>query len=266
MIVRDQGEGLIIIRQGDHADLAAEIAKAWHPPGKPRARPANSLLVAVTHHDAGWRAWEDRTPDPLDETGRPRDFLHMRPEDHLAVWCDSIGQAARYDLYAGVLVSMHACALYELRLATVPDPEADRSHIQSFIKQQTTWQAQARTLLAGRPYYEPHLSEKGLAANLKLLQVWDFLSLMLCVPWSGSRTFEEVRLPDGGYHTLTASATDDGILTLERYPLHAEPFPLAVEGRRLAQQRFAKPADLAQAYATAPTVRLNFAVRAADTS
>jgi len=263
MIVRDDGEGLIIIRQGDHATLTADIAKAWHPPGKPRARPTSSLLIAATHHDVGWRAWEDSTPDPLDEAGRPRDFLHMRLDDHLAIWRDSIDQTARYDLYAGVLVSMHACALYELRLTTVPDPEADRSRIRAFIEQQAVWRSQARTLLAGRPYYAPHLSEKGLATNLKLLQVWDFLSLMLCVPWTGSHTFEEVRLPDGGHHTLTASATGDGTLSLEPYPLHAEPFPLSVEGRRLAQQRFARPADLAQAYTTAPTVRLKFAVRAA---
>jgi hypothetical protein len=263
MIVRDDGDGLIIIRQGDHAALSREIAQAWHPPNKPHARPNNSLLVAAEHHDAGWQAWEDSASDPLDEQGRPRDFLHMPLDDHLVIWRESINQTARYDLYAGVLTSMHAVALYEWRLATLPDPEADRARIRDFIEAQAGWQVQARDLLAGRPYYEPHLSDESLAANLKLLQVWDFLSLMLCVPWTDPHTFESVRLPDDQLHTLTVTTEDEGVLALKPYPLHQEPFRVSVRGRRLAERTFAQPADLARAYAAAPTVELRFTLCAA---
>lgn len=262
MIVRDDGDGLIIIRQGDHAALSGEVAQAWHPPNKPHARPINSLLVAAVHHDAGWRAWEDDAPDPLDEQGRPRDFMHMPLDDHLVIWRESIRQTARYDLYAGVLASMHAVALYEWRLSTLPDPEANRAKIRAFIEAQADWQAQAHDLLAGRPYYEPHLSDEGLAANLKLLQVWDFLSLMLCVPWTDPHTFEGVRLPDAQLHTLTVTTREEGVLALRPYPLHQEPFRVSVTGRRLAQRTFTQPADLARAHAAAPAVELTFSLRA----
>jgi hypothetical protein len=158
MIVRKAPGGPIIIRQGDHAALAAEIAQAWHPPGRPNARPFNSLLVAARHHDAGWRVWEDTSENVLDDEGRLRDFLHMPLDDHLTIWRSSITQAARYDLYAGVLVSMHAVALYEERLASRPDPEADRTQMRAFIEEQIGWQDQMCALMAGRDFYEPHLS------------------------------------------------------------------------------------------------------------
>jgi hypothetical protein len=263
MIVRDDGDGLIIIRQGDHAALAADIAKAWHPPGQPRQRPINSLLVAAEHHDAGWRAWEDSTPNALDEDGRPRDFLHMPLDDHLAIWRASIDQTTQHDLYAGILVSMHAVALYELRLETLPDPEAARAQIRAFIDEQLVWQAKMTPLLAERPYYAARLSETGMSADLNLLQAWDFLSLMLCVPWTTSRAFEEIRFPDGQLSTLTVIAGDEGTLALNPYPLHQEPYSLSVTGRRLPQKNFTRPADLAHAYAAARTVELRFTLRSA---
>lgn len=192
MIVRDDGVGLIIIRQGDHAALAADIAQTWHPPARPDDRPHNSLLVAARHHDAGWRTWEDSTPNPLDDEGRPRDFMHMRLDDHLAIWRASIEQTTQSDLYAGILVSMHAVALYEARLASQPDPESVRAIIRAFVEQQLAWQAGMLPLLSDRPYYVERLAQGGLPADLKLLQVWDTLSLMCAFPGQAdapSRTF-----------------------------------------------------------------------------
>ena len=262
MIVRQDGEGIIIIRQGDHAALAADIAQAWHPPGRPNERPHNSLLVAARHHDAGWRAWEDSAPNPLDHQGRPRDFMHMRLDDHLPIWRDSVEQTAQFDLYAGILVSMHAVALYEGRLATRPDPEPVRAKMRAFVKQQAAWQAGMLPLLSERPYYDERLSQGGLQADLTLLQVWDALSLMLCVPWADRRTFADVRVPGGDFCTLTVTAGGEGALALAPYPLHQDPFPLSVKGRKLTDATFEQPAALARAYASAPSVDLLFSLRA----
>jgi hypothetical protein len=85
---------------------------------------------------------------------------------------------------------------------------------------------------------------------------------MLCVPWTGPRSFDGVVLPDGSFVELNVEADRQGVLTVEPYLLHQNPFPASVQGRQLPANTFGSPAELAHAYAEAPGVVLNFTLRA----
>ena len=58
MIVQEQGDELILIRQTDHAVLSGFFAREWGNDLFKRPEPLESMRLAATEHDNGWREWE----------------------------------------------------------------------------------------------------------------------------------------------------------------------------------------------------------------
>ena len=54
MIVLPALEGLVLIRQPDHAALSERLMRAWQADGFPRRATRAAVLVAVREHDNGW--------------------------------------------------------------------------------------------------------------------------------------------------------------------------------------------------------------------
>src|SRR5260370_39522504 len=58
MIVQEQGDEIVLIRQTDHAVLSGFLAREWGNELFQRPEPFESLRLAAAEHDNGWREWE----------------------------------------------------------------------------------------------------------------------------------------------------------------------------------------------------------------
>ena len=58
MIIQEQGDQLILIRQTDHAMLSGFFARALGNKLFSRPEPFESFCLAAAEHDNGWNEWE----------------------------------------------------------------------------------------------------------------------------------------------------------------------------------------------------------------
>ena len=85
MIIREQGDQLLLIRQTDHAFLAGFLAKEWGNDEFPRPEPFESFCLAVGEHDNGWAEWE--LQPSLDEKSRmPYSFMSVPTDEHIGLY------------------------------------------------------------------------------------------------------------------------------------------------------------------------------------
>src|SRR4051812_23782404 len=201
MLLRPDGDAVVCIGQPAHAFVSGQLAARWHP------RPSEELILAAAQHDAGMADW-DAAPELNPETGRPQSFMEMELATHLRLWTAAPLRVLPQSRYAAVLVSMHGTALYEMRdLARMTESDAD----------------QVRSYLSAQRALQERLSEgldrDDLRRNQRLLWIWDFLSLGLCLGWEG-RSIEGIELRSG---------------TIDPWPFRDDEVTLRTEGRRLEE-------------------------------
>ena len=112
MIIREQGESLLIIRQTDHAFLAGFFAKEWGNAEFPRPEPFGSFCLATAEHDNGWSEWE-LAPTLDAKTRMPDTFMSIPTEEHILLYQRGIERLVKVDHYAALLASMHCTGLYD---------------------------------------------------------------------------------------------------------------------------------------------------------
>ena len=254
MIRREEPDAVWVIHQTAHARLAGVFAEHWLADFAPR----EALVLAALNHDAGWPEFEQRPR--VNAAGWPRSFLEMGAEEHFTIWERSIWAMFAQDRYAGLLTSLHCAALYERRLHVPPAVTAARqAEIEAFLSKWRAWQDELVATLRDHPHYGPAVQPETLARNLRLLQVWDYLSLMLC--WGPVKEDALAEVPFGE-ETGTLRLAGDGqrALLLDPYPLDA-PLTLWVDARRVVGGPFSDDAALQRALADVPYQPLAFEVR-----
>ena len=107
MIVRILPEAIQLITQPDHARLAGEIMA--RSSGLQHHQRRDSILLAVTEHDNGWRE-EDAAP-MVDEHGVV-DFVRAPLAVRHRVWPRAVARL-RQDPWAAALVAQHAITVYD---------------------------------------------------------------------------------------------------------------------------------------------------------
>jgi hypothetical protein len=298
MIRRDDGGDWIIIEQIKHANLAAEIARAWgNEQFEPLARWVSTSIDrsqlsddeqrawsrargafahAVSHHDDGWSAW-DWAPRIDPRTGMPRDFREMRMRDATTIWTKSISAAAKRFPLSGYAVSRHFCYLAEqVRSGGRHDPE-DLAAVNEFLERQTAVQAKLdqRAELHGRG--EDFRRHRDLA--YRTVQFFDRVSLWLCC--ADEREPQDFPAPMGELVTFssrpTAPVTGPSASSVYRletarpdfqtwcaaidpYPLSDDAHEFRVDGRRIRARSYADDADLQATWNEAPHVQLVWAL------
>jgi len=231
MIRREEADTLWLIHQAAHAYIAGQIADHWIGSGTMDITPREELLLAATYHDAGWAAAEQRPH--INADGLPRTFTEMDLLDHFSIWQHSIEAVFVQNRYAGLLTSLHCTALYEQRLQYVADPPEDRAHIQSFLETWHTWQRKQIAALTDHPRYGSAVNAPRLGENLRLLQVWDYLSLLVCMSTVREQTLEDIPLATGERKTLRAAASGPRGMALDPFPLD-QPLTLWIDARAVA--------------------------------
>ncbi|NDJ76281.1 MAG: DUF3891 family protein [Chloroflexi bacterium] len=230
MIRREEPGSIWVIHQAAHAYTAGQIAEHWVGNGNMAVRPREELVLAAYAHDSGWAAHEQQPR--INGHGKPRTFTEMGLEEHFTIWRDSIGAVFAQNRYASLLTSMHCSALYEQRLQYLADPPEDQAKIRAFLEQQHTWEKNLITALNDHPLYSVAIQPGYLSDNLRLLQVWDYLSLLVCMSPVHEQVLEDVPIHNGQRDVLYVSSSGPRSMALEPYPLD-QPLTLWVDARQV---------------------------------
>ncbi len=232
MITRAVGDGLILIKQIDHAALAERIMSAWRRDGLPESPRRALVLLATGRHDDGWID-EDR--EPLLEAGGNQaggevlDYVHAPDEVRRRIWPRGVERLAAFP-YAAALVAQHALHLFE-RYRSAPAWQAFFAEME---------RARAEQLAAAAPRTDAELQN-----DYFFVRMGDLLSLQFCDDW---------REPQQHGHYM--STWNGRQLTVTPDPFEGESIPLRVPGRQMTRSDLvAKP--VIAAFDAAPIVTIS---------
>jgi hypothetical protein len=178
---------------------------------------------------------------------------------HFAIWEQSITAVHKQNRYAALLTALHCLALYEMRLKFLADPPEDRARIEVFMTRWRVWQEQLVAALTDHPRYGLYVQPDVLARNVRLLQVWDYLSLVLCMSSVFEQTLEDVPLDDNHRVTVQIAGSGQRGMALDPYPLDA-PLTLWIDARQVLGGPFADNASLQAALVDVPYKPLVFEI------
>lgn len=257
MIVRPTGDSADIVMQVDHAVVSGQLAEAWGGSAVPVLDPREAVITAARLHDIGWRHWEAAARLNAD-TGRPANFLDVVIDDHLRLYRLGIEEVEAVDPYAGMLVAMHAAGIYTGRFGTQPALLLSRAPavqevVDAFVAEQEARFGAARDALG--------VDQGDLWRNYMLLQVFDRLSLRLCLGDPGGMGPLEIALPED--RVLTVALDDDGVERLDPWPFTVDELVVEVPTRTIPLEGYADDAALQAAIADAPVERRTTTLRPA---
>lgn len=215
MVVYDEGETLRLVTQPDHAHFAGELLSLWRAGGLPDNPRRAEVLFAAHEHDNGWRE-TDAAPlcDPA--SGRPLDFLGVPREVRVEVWQRGTARFAASRPYAARLIVRHAANLHRDRRG---DP--DWEELLGYLDELERGLAD-----------ETGAGEEEVAADYRLLDLADLISLAVCNRW---------REPIARHGVV--GRVEDGTVRLDPFPL-AGATAFAVPCRRIPNRRYQGDADL----------------------
>ena len=261
MIVSRRPEGLVLVRQVDHQEQCALMARAWGNDAFARPEPYAPLEEAARCHDEGWRTWEEA---PATRGGDPVDFTEIDRPTHVALYRRGIAAAAARDARAGLLVSMHGQRLYEGRGGLDPGPVTPRAErppvVREFLAEQDGIHARLRARIGGGAELDD-----WAWAGYRLLQTWDALSIHLT--WRGLLAERELVLPqvprEAGDPGLDLRVRPDGPMacTVAPWPFAGDALDLPVRARAIEDRPYASDLDLGESLARAGWFTLAFRVR-----
>jgi len=257
-MIRRRDNPHLIITQTAHSWLAGQLAAQWGNQAFQISTLAQEVLLAAINHDQGWFLWEQR-PE-IDAEQRPIDFFDMPVPLHLQIWRHSIYGMATQNHYAALLVSRHARFLVEMRLEKGAHcVEADENRLREFVNKQKQWEADTLFRLQGNPYFADGCQTHHLEANVRLLQIFDWLSLLLCM----DKLKESVVVDAPGKTPnecvdIRIRPIGENRATILPWPFSRPRFDVMAQARRLPAEKFASNQAFQFAWNAAEIVPLVF--------
>jgi hypothetical protein len=232
--------------------------ETFHIPALPE-----ELILAAVNHDNGWFWWEQAPligPD-----GRPLDFVEMPVMTHLTLWRRGLADLVRQSRYAALLVSRHARFLVEGRLHNNPGTEADAALLSDFSQEQQSWEAATVAELQQQSYFEAGCQPQALEANLRLLQIFDWLSLLLCMKEPAEAVIVDVPGQTANYRLeIRLRPLGPRRLTITPWPFDRDDFVAVVQAHQLPAATFASDEIFQSAWQSATIRPLVFTVERED--
>jgi hypothetical protein len=223
VIVQKEPNELVLIRQPDHAALAADLIAAWTGEGLPSNPRRDQILAASRAHDDGW-VDEDAAME-IDAAGAPIDFIRAGPEVKSRVWPRCLDRLDASP-YVAALVAQHALTVYRDNRGT-PD-------WQPFCHET----ARRRAALLAR--CDARATET-IDADYRFVRMADILSLIFCKGWRQPYDHD-------GYHIAVIAEE----LRVTPNPFAGARVPIKVAARRIARRRYESETDLRETIAGAP--------------
>ena len=207
MIVRPDGDRLLLVTQPDHAALSGRIMAAWRGDDLSASPTRETVLRATREHDCGWLEVDDRPA--LDAAGgSPQDFMTAPDATKQGVWPRGVRRLEPIDPGAAALVAQHALALAERH----PVPGWERFHSDMTAE---------RDRILRRGAYRNDLD--ALRADYRFVFLGDLISLVFCCAWSETFDYE-------GW-TVTRDGT---AVQVQPDPFEGATIELTAPARRLA--------------------------------
>lgn len=268
MIIREQGDQLLLIRQTDHAFLAGFFAKEWGNEEFPRPEPFESFCLAVAEHDNGWSEWEVQpTLDP--KTRQPYTFMSIPTEEHIALYQKGIERLVKVDHYAALLVSMHCTGLYDRTRATMPGYSAkyvkstETTVVADFVQRLRLQQLRLKVDLRANEATRDWVLEDSLKANFERLEALDRLSLHMCLNPQENCMIDAVP-KDGSGNEVDLDLRSEGanVLTLSPYPFKRDVLEVSILARRIPKRLYVDEVDFQKTLAQAQYFGIKLTLRA----
>ncbi len=268
MIIQEQGDQLILIRQTDHAMLAGFFARSLGNKLFSRPEPFESFCLAAAEHDNGWSEWE-LLPQIDPKTFTPYNFMSIPTEEHIALYQRGIERVVRVDHYAGLLVSMHCAGLYDRTRATMPGFSAkyvrasESALVSDFLQRLRLQQLRLKVDLRADPIMKAYADDHSLQGNLQRLEALDRLSLYFCLaPLDGS-TIDGVPINGNGSEAdWDLQPAGSNFVTLQPYPFAKDPLEISILARRVPKRPYADLNEFHKIQAQAPYYAINFTLSA----
>jgi hypothetical protein len=268
MIIQEQSDQLILIRQTDHAMLSGFFARALGNKVFSRPEPFESFCLAAAEHDNGWNEWE-LLPQIDPKTFTPYNFMSIPTEEHIALYQRGIERVVRADRYAGLLVSMHCAGLYDRTRATMPGFSAkyvkssETPLVTDFLQRLRLQQLRLKVDLRADAIMKAYADDHSLQANLQRLEALDRLSLYFCLaPLDGS-TIDAVPVNGNGSEAdWDLQPAGNNYVTLDPYPFTKDPLEISILARRVPKRAYADEHEFHKILAQAPYFAMNFTLRA----
>ena len=268
MIIQEQGDHLILIRQTDHAVLSGYFARESGSENFARPEPFDSFQLAATEHDNGWNEWEFQPRiDPV--TFLPYSFMSLPTAEHMDLYQCGIERVVKVDRYAGLLVSMHCAGLYDKTRATMPGFSAkyvkaqEAPLVSDFLQRLRLQQLRLKVDLRGDPATNSFADEKWLLANAQRLEALDRLSLYFCLGPTEPATIDAVPADYKGTEVDWDLQPEENYgATLKPYPFRRDPLEISILARRIPKRRYADDVEFQKTLAQTPFFGLKFTLRA----
>lgn len=260
MIVKERDGGLLCVRQTDHALLSGAFAAAWGNERFPVPERRDSVLVAASRHDDGWAQWE--LAPRVQPEGDPVDFIRIPVDEHVQLYRRGIDLVQAEDAYAGLIASMHGERLYTRPFHPGMDPriehlagrDLDLAH--AYVEGEQRRQHELRA--------ETRADDADVEEAWRLLQVWDRLSLVVCMgllDTADEQTMPLVRTGEGSDVRIVCRATDPATLTLDPYPFRDAPVAFELASLHIRGRSWPDDAAFRLAYRTASPQVVRFSCR-----
>jgi Protein of unknown function (DUF3891) len=265
---KGRSESLLVIRQTDHAFLAAFFARAWGNERFSKPQLNGSFCLAVAEHDNGWSDWElQPTVDP--KTHLPYSFMSIPTETHVAIYQRGIERLVKVDHYAGLLVTLHASELYDRGRATMPGYSAkyvkanENQMVSEFVQKLRLQQLRLKTDLRANSAMKGHAEEPRLKASAARLEVMDRLSLHFCMNPQQDVMLDGVPVNDQGEEVdMELHAEGGGLIAVAPYPFRRDPLAVSIMARRVPKKIYSGDQEFQKTLASAQYFPLKFTVRA----
>jgi len=267
VILQQQSDPMIVIRQTDHAFLCGYFAREWGNEVFTRPEPFASFCLAAAEHDNGWQEWELAAGvDP--KTFLPYTFMTVPTEEHIFLYQRGIERVVKVDLYAGLLVSAHCSDLYDRSRATMPGYSAkyvkayEQQLASDFVQRLRLQQARLKLDLRKDPAMQPLVNDNLIKTNSRRLEALDRLSLHFCLGPAEDASIDGVPVNEGGNEVeWQVRPAGNNQFTIYPYPFRRDPLEFAILARRIPKRRYADEGDLQSVLAAAPFFNMRFALR-----
>jgi Protein of unknown function (DUF3891) len=248
VIVREEGDELVLVRQTDHALLSGWLAAAWEAPPWTAPRPYDSCVAAARLHDLPWAAFDETLPCRPD--GRPYSFHELARAITTRLYVHGLDAVEAIDPYAGLLASLHFSGFFANHWGwreafQPPSPEGEEGKaIAAFVEHELRRQRRLRDRLGVDAVHD-----RELLCGYLWLQLWDRISLDICrhgfTGWSGEYPPVPASLdPAAEPVRLRVDLEPGGVCRLDPYPLLERPFRVRVPAARVPLAALGDQAEL----------------------
>jgi len=257
MIHHKSKDYVYLISQPSHAWLSGQLARAWGNNNFKCFEPFSETCLAAEQHDIGWLEWA-RNPQINKMTGTVYNFLEMPFQSHLDIWEKGSRWALTINKYAALLISKHNTFLLGFHDFS-NEPSINLKLSKTFQEKEQAFQDRIIDQLKADSAYADYVGEPWLIFNQKLIKVWDYFSLLLCMGFNESDVIEEVPVDFNSNTDLKLSYKSKNRYIVDPWPFKYETFEVACETKKIPHDQY-KSRDLLKRLANTPTEKRSFVI------